>query len=99
LVSQLDFGAFFFLFPFSFYLLIFINHSIRLHFKWYPTSRLPPHKPHIPQPPFPPSPMPRWGYSLTHPFFSPPSPLFQYLDYTKASNLHRPKDLPSHWCP
>jgi hypothetical protein len=54
--------------------IFFINHSIRLHLKWYPTSWLYLHKGPITHLPSPSSPLPLWVCSPTHPP-SPASPL------------------------
>jgi hypothetical protein len=57
---------------FLFFSIITINHSICLHLKWYPTSRLPPLLAPPPLPP--PSILPVWECFLTHPH-SPAPPL------------------------
>jgi hypothetical protein len=59
-----------------FCLFFFINHSIHLHLKWYPTSQLPLQQaptPHLPSP----LPLPLWRYSPTNLFCPnvPTSPL------------------------
>jgi hypothetical protein len=75
---------------------LFINHSIHLHLKWYPTSRLPIHQP--PHPTYTLFPLPFASMRvLLHPatLSCPTAPAFPY---TGASNLHRTKSLPSHCC-
>jgi hypothetical protein len=69
-----------------------MGHFIYLHFKCYPPSHFPLHKP-----PIPPLPLILWGCPPTHP------PTYSHLTslafpYIGASNLYRTKGLLSHWC-
>jgi len=78
-----------------FRIIIFINHFIHLHFKIYPPSQLPFHKPLIPSllSPVPFASRRVLLHLLTHSHLTAlASP------YARASSLHKTKGVPSHWC-
>jgi len=73
----------------------FTKISIYLHLKWYPNSRLLLQKPPIPHLLSPPL---TWLYEGTPPPTHPLQLTPSAFPSARASNLHRTKSLPSHWC-